>query len=86
MTKDQNEVIKQFVEHTLENLVKNLSGKVEITFSHDGARHIIAIKLDKIHRGIVIGRGGSTIKALQTLIDAMMPRGEKVSINIIDQN
>lgn len=82
MAKDQYEV-QQHVEYIVKQLVRN-PNEVEVTVDHDGSRHVMSIRVNERDRGIVIGKGGSTIKALQVLIDVMMPRGEKVSVNIVD--
>ncbi len=75
--------IREHVEYIVKQLVRNPNA-VRIGVEHDGARHVISVQVDERDRGIVIGKGGATIKALQTLIEVMMPRGEKVSVNIID--
>lgn len=75
--------IREVVEFIVKNLVRNPSA-VRIAVEHDGSRHVIEIQVDERDRGIVIGKGGATIKALQTIIEVMIPRGEKVSVNIID--
>lgn len=75
--------IREHVEYIVKQLVRNPNA-VRIGVEHDGSRHVIEIQVDERDRGIVIGKGGATIKALQTLIEVMMPRGEKVSVNIVD--
>ncbi|MGB8366830.1 MAG: KH domain-containing protein, partial [Candidatus Babeliales bacterium] len=57
---------------------------VYVTTVKRGDVNVLAINIDKKDRGRLIGREGQTIKALQSLVNVIIPEEKKIVIEVVE--
>lgn len=76
--------MKAVVETVVRNLVDS-PDEVEITEENDGRRVNFVVRVAEADRGNVIGRNGSTIGALRTLLNGLGQRQRlRVDVDLVD--
>lgn len=76
-------MIKELIEHIVRELAQDQS-QISISVEKDGGKHVVEIRVSDRDRRRLIGRGGQTIKAVRSVVEAMLPRGKRVSISVIE--
>jgi len=75
-------MIKELVTYMVQQLVLEPNAvEVEVIKKDENAT-LLEIKVAPGDRGRVIGREGMTIKALRALVDVIVPRDKKVSLEL----
>lgn len=75
-------MIKELVTYLVQQLVLDPKA-VQVELIKEGETEtLLEIKVAPGDRGRVIGRGGMTIKALRALVDVLVPRDKKVSLQL----
>ena len=78
------ELDKEFVEYIVKSLVNN-PDKVEISRAVDEMGVLITVKVDPSDMGLLIGRSGSTAKAIRTLARIIGLRNNaRVNLRIVE--
>ena len=78
------ELDKDFVEYVVKSLVNN-PNKVEISRAVDEMGVLITVKVDPTDMGLLIGRAGSTAKAIRTLARIIGLRNNaRVNLRIVE--
>jgi hypothetical protein len=73
---------REFVEYVLKNIVNNPSA-VSVTRSVDELGVLLTVKVDPADMPLVIGRSGSTAKAIRTLVRIVgMRNNARVNVRI----
>ena len=76
--------MKAVVETVVRNLVDS-PDEVEVTEENDGRRVNFVVRVAEADRGNVIGRNGSTIGALRTLLNGLGQRQRlRVDVDLVD--
>lgn len=75
-------MIKELIHQVVSLLVDN-PNSVIIEEARDGERHVFGIRVDERDIGKIIGKNGSTIKALRALVSVTKPAEMLVSIDVI---
>lgn len=76
--------MKAVVETVVRNLVDS-PDQVEVTEESDGRRVNFVVRVAEADRGNVIGRNGSTIGALRTLLNGLGQRQRlRVDVDLVD--
>ena len=75
-------MVKELVEYIVKNLVSQPEA-VGVFVIRSGNRRTLEIKVDEQDRGKVIGRQGQTIKSLRALVNALIPEGQSVEIDLV---
>jgi predicted RNA-binding protein YlqC (UPF0109 family) len=76
--------VKAVVETVVRNLVDS-PDQVEVTEENDGRRVNFIVRVAESDRGNVIGRNGSTIGALRTLLNGLGQRQRlRVDVDLLD--
>ena len=74
-------MIKELIEYVVKQLA-NKPEDVRVTEKQDGDRRLFEISVDEQDRGKVIGRNGQTIKAVRTLVNVVVPQGQRVTVDL----
>ncbi|MBX4211564.1 MAG: KH domain-containing protein [Candidatus Yanofskybacteria bacterium] len=75
---------QQFVEFVIKSIVNN-SDAVEVTRTVDELGVLLSVKVDPKDMGLLIGRSGSTAKAIRTLARIVgMRNNARVNLRIIE--
>lgn len=76
--------MKAVVETVVRNLVDS-PDEVEVTEESDGRRVNFVVRVAEADRGNVIGRNGSTIQALRTLLNGLgQKRRLRVDVDLVE--
>jgi uncharacterized protein len=76
-------VLKELAEYIVKQIVSN-PDLVYVTTVKRGDVNVLAINIDKKDRGRLIGREGQTIKALQSLVNVIIPEEKKIVIEVVE--
>ncbi|HLW73030.1 MAG TPA: KH domain-containing protein [Candidatus Babeliales bacterium] len=74
-------MVKELVTFVVQQLVSHPQ-EVVVSMSEKDDSNLLEIKVAPEDRGRVIGKEGHTIKSLRALIDAAVPHGKKVSLEL----
>lgn len=76
-------MLKELAEYIVKQIVSN-PDLVYVTTVKRGDVNVLAINIDKKDRGRLIGREGQTIKALQSLVNVIIPEEKKIVIEVVE--
>lgn len=76
-------MIKELVEYVVMQLVHDPEAVQVSIVQEDGVR-TVTIKVSGRDRGRLIGKRGQTIRAIRTLVDAVIDAEEKISVRVAD--
>jgi predicted RNA-binding protein YlqC (UPF0109 family) len=74
-------MIKELVTFVVQQLVSQ-PHDVVITVTEKDDLELLEIKVASHDRGRVIGKEGHTIKSLRALVEAILPQGKKISLEL----
>lgn len=73
------------VQNLVEYIVKQLVSQPElvvVTAAMRGDTQVLEVVVDNDDRGKVIGKEGQTIKSIRSLVQAIVPEGKKIIIDL----
>ena len=77
-------MIKDLVEYVVTQLVHDPEN-VQVAVTHGDGVRTVTITVSTRDRGRLIGKRGQTIRAVRTLVDAIMPSdNEKITVRVAD--